>query len=66
MKQASQSPTFIDLFAVSRFGTEALRYTTTETNGTNMVVFLKCLSIPDSAKASLAVTTVEKTSPSSA
>jgi len=31
-----------------------------------MVVFLKRLSIPGSAKASLAVMTVEKTSPSSA
>jgi len=42
------------------------RYVTTETNGTNMVVFLKRLSIPGSAKASLAVMAVEKTSPSSA
>lgn len=42
---------------------KALRYTTTETTGTNMVVFLKRLSIPGSAKASLAVTTVEKTQP---
>src|SRR5262249_51309062 len=40
-----------------------LRYTTTETNGTNMVVFLKRLSIPGSAKASLAVKTVEKNQP---
>lgn len=54
---------YLVFFAVSRFGTEALRYTTTETNGTNMVVFLKLLSIPGSAKASLAVTAVEKTQP---
>jgi hypothetical protein len=41
----------------------ASRYVTTGTNGTNMVVFLKRLSIPGSAKASLAVTTVEKNQP---
>jgi hypothetical protein len=63
MKHTLQKPLFAGLFPVFRFGTEALRYVTTETNGANMVVFFKSLSIPSSVKASLAVTTVEKNQP---
>jgi hypothetical protein len=40
MEQSTENSAFAGFFAMSQIGTEgASRYVTTETNGTNMVVF---------------------------